>query len=151
MGLRLEGAISEQAIITIKGVEVEAPKDRVLVDRGAFGALISLKGGMNVIMLRAGKVETQVRVFYVSKDDVKKGKTGPQDFKRFYVHMDPGLLGCKECHLFRRRAYDFKRVIPVQANCSTGKCHVGYGQGGPRPRSRECGGLHFVSQSPWLL
>ncbi len=127
----LSGAVSDPNVkqILIKGVKVKAPKGgKVSVKGGAFGAMLVLSKGMNTIKVAAGKATLEIKVYYLPLEDLKKGKSAPKGFKRFYVHKKPAVLDCKECHGFRKGKFNFKRIIPAPSNCTTGKCHSNMGK-----------------------
>ncbi|HIJ78264.1 MAG: hypothetical protein OEY01_03030 [Desulfobulbaceae bacterium] len=119
---------SEATKVTIKGVGNKNPNGIIEVDSGSFGSLIHLKDGENVIELAAGKLQKSVKVYYLSSKDAAKGGKAPKGFKRFFVHASPASLDCKECHKFRRGKFDYQRIIPVRANCTTGGCHSKMGK-----------------------
>ena len=118
---------TDQAVpmVTISGVRTDAGKAGVAVANGAFGTMITLTPGLNTITVTAGKDNTQLKVFYTPAG--KREKT-PQGFNRFYLHQNPTPLQCQECHRQKRGSYDFRRLIPAQANCTTGKCHADKGK-----------------------
>lgn len=104
--------------VAVKGVKVAAKKGRIPVVGGGFGAMITLKKGLNEIKLSAGDAAQTLRVYYTPS-----GKKPPQGFKRFHMHSDPlPLNNCKECHKQRKGMYNFKRVIPAKAKCI--ECHT---------------------------
>lgn len=118
----VEGA--EVKSVAVAGVSSKAPGGSAPVDPGgAFGVLVSLKDGENVITLGSGTLQNRVRVFYAPGD-----KAAPKGFKRFYVHNNPAALDCKECHRLRNNQYNFTRIVPARANCTTGKCHDDMGK-----------------------
>lgn len=121
--LYLAGVVEGPAVneIVIEGVKVDAKKGIVGVEAGAFGALITLKKGMNEITLSAGSLKTRIKVFY--EPDSKSKKAHPDGFMPFFVHKDPELIDCKECHRLRRGKYNFKKIIPAKASCATAGCH----------------------------
>lgn len=125
--LFLAGTIvaSEARGVTISGVTSKAPGGVIPVEAGAFGLLITLKEGENTITLNAGKLQRQVRVFY-APDPLEK--IVPKGFRRFYVHSNPAALNCQECHRLRNNQYNFTRIVPSRANCTTGKCHAAMGK-----------------------
>ncbi|MBU2620384.1 MAG: hypothetical protein KKE83_11945 [Proteobacteria bacterium] len=114
----------------VKGVSVEGVSHKgsgsvLPVEGGAFGTMISLREGENVITLTADKLQKKLKVYY---GPPQKDKTGPKGYKRFYMHSNPVALDCKECHRLRRGQYDFKKIVPTRANCTTGKCHADMGK-----------------------
>lgn len=112
--------------VTIDGVSNNAPRGIIPVEGGGFGAMITLREGENVITLSADKLQKKIRVFY---GPAPKNKAAPEGYKRFYVHSNPVALDCKECHKQRRGGqYDFKKIVPSAANCTTGKCHDNMGK-----------------------
>ena len=125
--LFLAGSINGVEVkgITIDGVSHKASGGIMPVEGGAFGGMISLREGENVITLSADKLQKKVKVFY---GPAQKDKTGPKGYKRFYIHGNPVALDCKECHKLRRGQYDFKKIVPTKANCTTGKCHANMGK-----------------------
>ncbi len=124
--LFLAGKTNKSATqVTIQGVGINN-KGSIPVKGGAFGAMITLSNGLNTIVVSNGKTKNTTKVFYTPPD--KKNYTIPKGFKRFYLHTNPTVLNCKECHRLKRGAYNFKRVIPAQANCTTGKCHADQGK-----------------------
>jgi predicted CXXCH cytochrome family protein len=102
--------------LTVKISGLGAVKVR---EGGVFGGSIALDRGLNTIKLSGGNDKLAVRVFYAP--DGKKPQP-PQDFKRFYLHSKPAELSCRECHRLKEGAYDFKRLIPSRADC-TSQCH----------------------------
>ena len=110
--------------LPIAGVANKAVGNAVPVDEGgAFGVLITLKEGENVVTLGSGALEKKVRLFYAVA-----GRNAPGEFTRFYVHGKPAPLDCKECHRLRGGQYNFSRIVPARANCTTGACHAGMGK-----------------------
>ncbi|WP_022852417.1 cytochrome c3 family protein [Thermodesulfatator atlanticus] len=125
----LAGTVSgEVKKIEIKGVKVVSPRGKIIPDAGAFGAIIELKKGLNRLKISADGVSIKYEIFYLSPKEQKKGMKPPKGFKHFFVHKDPELISCKECHSFRRGKYNFKRNVPAQANCTTGNCHATQGK-----------------------
>jgi predicted CXXCH cytochrome family protein len=114
--------------VKISGVSSTAPKGVVKVEDGTFGILVSFKNGQNTIIVTGGGVTKQVNVFFTPKKSLKKDAKAPKGFKNFYVHSKPGTLSCKECHRKRRGKYDYKRIVPARANCTTGECHPKMGK-----------------------
>ncbi|MBU0484584.1 MAG: hypothetical protein KKB30_08740 [Proteobacteria bacterium] len=112
--------------IELKGVDTKLKNDRATVNEGGvFGAPVSLKNGLNTIKIGSDKLQTSVRVFYTP--DQKKNAP-PKDFKRFYVHQKPSTLNCQDCHRLKKGEYDFKKIIPARADCTTGECHTDKGK-----------------------
>ncbi len=127
----LAGVVRDPAIkqVVIKGVKVISYKGgKVPAQGGGFGSLIEFKNGLNTIKISAGKASVEVKIYYLTEADLKKGKSAPKGFKRFYVHKNPAVLNCKECHGFRKGVYKFKRIIPAPFNCTTGNCHTSLGK-----------------------
>jgi len=118
--LFMAGTVSDPAIkeVTVNGKKV------AVQEGGVFGEMLSLDKGMNKIKVAAGAVSSETRIFFT--DDRKK-KAPPKELKRFYAHKKPAELNCKECHRLRKGKYDFKRIIPSPANCTT-KCHKDKGK-----------------------
>ncbi len=114
--------------VAIKGVSTKAPKSGLAVTNGAFGTIITLSEGKNKFTVTAGKLKKTVNVYYMPSKAARKGKKAPKGMKRFYVHRNPVVLDCKECHKLRRGKYDFKRIVPARVNCTTGKCHNDMGK-----------------------
>lgn len=110
--------------ISIKGVKVTTKKGIVKVESGAFGSLITLKKGMNEITLKAGSLTTQIKVFY-QPDNTSK-KSPPAGFMPFFVHQNPEILDCKDCHRLRRDKFNYKKIIPAKASCATTDCHPNF-------------------------
>ena len=121
----LHGATRDPSIqqVEISGVKTKAPRDGVVVDKGAFGAEITLKKGLNTIQLRSGAVTHHISVYYLTQEAVDKGGEVPDGFARYYNHMGRKELQCGECHQVRQNALNFKRVRPVKYDCTTGGCH----------------------------
>jgi len=118
---KTDKSIQQVAIFGVKTTTEKIPaKD------GAFGAMINLQNGLNTIIVDDGKTKTTSRIFYAPTN--KKQNNIPKDFKRFYVHKNPTPLDCKECHRLKRGTYNFKRIIPARANCTSGKCHSDKGK-----------------------
>ncbi|OAG26680.1 cytochrome c3 family protein [Thermodesulfatator autotrophicus] len=115
--------------ISFKGAKVILPKDgKLLFDGQTFGAILSLKEGLNKIEVSSGKDKIVLDIFFLSEKYQKRGKKVPEGFKRFYVHKDPSLISCKECHVTRRGKLDLAYVSSTPANCTTGKCHSDKGK-----------------------
>lgn len=114
--------------VSVKGVDSKAPKGLMAVDSEAFGSLISLKEGENRIEVAAGPLKKSVTVYYLPEKNLKKGGKAPKGFRRFFVHAKPAVLNCQDCHKKRRGKFDFKRIIPSRANCTTGNCHSNMGK-----------------------
>jgi predicted CXXCH cytochrome family protein len=112
----LAGAVlgAEAKSVTVKGV---AAGGDLPVEGGGFGALITLQKGENTIELTAGSLSTTIKVF--RGDD----KSVPKGYQRYYLHAGFKAMNCKECHRFRRDAYDFSRNVPAPADCTTADCH----------------------------
>ncbi|MDH3360203.1 MAG: hypothetical protein OEL55_04965, partial [Desulfobulbaceae bacterium] len=110
--------------VTIQGVKTATEK--ISADGGAFGAMITLQNGLNTIIINDGKTKKTTKVFYTPTS--KKKTVIPKGFKRFYIHQKPTVLNCKECHRLKRGAFNFKRVIPARANCTSGQCHSDKGK-----------------------
>ncbi len=125
--LFLAGSVNGAEVkgVAIDGVSNKAPGGVMPVEGGAFGTMITLREGENVITLSADKLQKKVKVFY---GPAQKSKVAPKGYKRFYVHGNPVALDCKECHKQRRGQYDFKKIVPSRANCTTGKCHANMGK-----------------------
>ncbi|MCK4838240.1 MAG: hypothetical protein KAS94_05515, partial [Desulfobulbaceae bacterium] len=118
--LFLAGTISGPAqVIKISG----AGKVKVQPG-GVFGSVVSLSRGQNTIKLQADGDKIEVRVFYAPAG---KKYQPPADFKQFYSHQDPAILNCQECHRFKKGKFNFTRLIPARANCTTG-CHQEMGK-----------------------
>jgi predicted CXXCH cytochrome family protein len=112
--------------LPIAGVANKAPGNSVPVDEGGvFGVLITLKEGENTITLGSGALQRRLRLFFAPGQNEK---IVPKEFKRFYVHSNPQPLDCKECHRLRGGQYNFSRIVPARANCTTGTCHAGMGK-----------------------
>lgn len=107
-----------------KVVKISGSGEAKVQEGGVFGARISLARGLNKIKISADSDSQQLDVFYVK--DGKKDKA-PQGFKRFYVHQDQAVLNCTECHRLKKGKFDFKRLIPSRANCTTA-CHQNRGK-----------------------
>ncbi|MGV1100014.1 cytochrome c3 family protein [Thiovibrio sp. JS02] len=127
--LFLVGRIGGEAKeVAIKGVSTKDGKEVLPVDSGAFGTLITLREGENGIVLSAGKLQQTVKVYYLPAKSVGKDGKGPSGYKRFYVHANPSALSCEDCHKKRRGKFDFKKITPAQANCTTSNCHNNMGK-----------------------
>ncbi len=126
----LAGTVSGGEVnqVSIKGVKQISPKKGVPVNSGAFGAIVELKKGLNKIKVSAHKSSAQIQVYYLPPKELDKGKTAPKGFRRYYVHPNPALLSCKECHAYRKGKFNFKRNVPAAANCTTGNCHANMGK-----------------------
>ncbi len=127
--LFLVGELSDDSVseVKINGVKVEAKGNAIPVKGGAFGAMIKFSKGLNTIKVQAGKKTATIKVYFEPLKTNKKPKT-PAGFKRFYTHANPSQLNCKECHRFKRGKYNFKRIVPARANCTTGNCHQNFGK-----------------------
>lgn len=119
--LYLAGTVSSP----VKMVKISGAGKVKVGEGGVFGAFISLDRGLNEIKLTTDTDTLQIRVFYTAKP---KKKPAPAEFSRFYVHQKPAELNCQECHRLKKGVFDFKRLIPSQANCTT-KCHQERGKG----------------------
>ncbi len=126
----LAGIIADKTVSTIHltGVKSDSKKGMLAVDKTTFGTLLTLKKGMNTVTLKAGDLKTSLDIFYSPSEGKKKGEIPPKDFTQFFVHKNQSALNCKECHRVKRGKYNFKRVLPVQANCTTGGCHTDMGK-----------------------
>ena len=109
--------------VTIGGARVAGPAS-VSVKAGGFAAPVSLKKGMNVITVRGGGTALKIKVFYLASE--KDKKKVPKGFKPFYVHRYTRLETCSTCHRVKKGNY--RRIVPVAANCTTGKCHGNMGK-----------------------
>lgn len=119
--LYLAGTVSNGSGKTVK---ISGAGKTEVKEGGVFGALITLSNGLNKIELSTDSAKAQIQVFYAK--DSKKNKP-PQEFKRLYVHQKPSLLNCQECHRLKKGVFDFKRLIPSRANCTT-DCHLDKGK-----------------------
>ncbi|MDH5299293.1 MAG: hypothetical protein OEV91_09770 [Desulfobulbaceae bacterium] len=127
--LYLAGTVDPSSTqVTLKGVKIEAGQDAIKVDNGAFGAMLSLSGGLNTITVSDGKAQNQVKIFLSPAADGKGALSPPPGFKRFYIHRNSTALDCKECHRLKGGSFDFKRIIPARSNCTTGQCHADKGK-----------------------
>ncbi|MDH3392362.1 MAG: hypothetical protein OEL66_00010 [Desulfobulbaceae bacterium] len=106
--------------VHIKGVKTDQAKGLIRTEGNGFGTMITLKKGLNSITVSDGKSTHTINVFYTSASEKK---SPPQGFKHFSVHKSQTVLDCKECHRQKRGIFNFKRVLPARANCTTGKCH----------------------------
>ncbi len=107
--------------VTVKGVRTGAKKGILSVDGGAFGTMLSLKKGVNTIEITAGPVKERIRVCYIPAGSNKRP---PRGFRHFYVHAkQTPLIGCRECHRYRKGIFKFKRMIPAVSNCTSSSCH----------------------------
>lgn len=110
--------------VRISGVNLAKGEAVPVGEGGVFGAPITLARGMNTIKVAADQRTVEVRLFYTP--DPQKNPP-PQDFKRFYLHSQPAVLNCQECHRLRKGEFDFAKIIPARANC-TDKCHQDKGR-----------------------
>ena len=107
--------------VKIQGVKSDGGKNGIKVQPGGvFGSFVTLSKGMNNITVISGKNRVQLKVFYTAD---RRKKVPPKNFKHFTLHKKPTPLNCKDCHRFKKGKYDFKRVKPAAANCTTSRCH----------------------------
>ena len=105
--------------VKIEGVKVSSGETNVVpLKDGAFGVVITLKKGLNRVIIEAKGLKKGVQIFYAPK-----GEKPPAGFKRLYVHSLPTRLDCSECHPKRKGRLDFSLTLPVASNCTTGGCH----------------------------
>jgi len=112
--------------VQIQGVET-AGSSTVTIEGGAFGAMITLKNGLNTITVSDGQSKKDIKVYHAPAEKGKESSI-PKGFRRFYVHANPTVLDCKECHRLKRESFNFKQVIPARSNCTSGKCHSDKGK-----------------------
>ena len=109
--------------VEISGVKAKTPRGGAVIENDTFGAEVTLKKGLNTILLSSDGVKHHISIYYLSQKAVDKGGEVPDGFRRYYTHMDPKELQCGECHQVRRKALNFKRINPVKYDCTTGGCH----------------------------
>lgn len=127
--LFLAGVVEDETtqLINVDGVKLDAKSNQIPVEGGAFGVMITLKNGENLIKVKTDKAEVALKVYFL-QTEVNKQVVPPAGYTQFFVHKNQTSLNCKECHRYKRGTYDFKRVIPAQSNCSSPQCHTGFGK-----------------------
>ncbi|MFC1523472.1 cytochrome c3 family protein [Thermodesulfobacteriota bacterium] len=148
--LYLSGILEDKSIteLTIDGVKTDASKGKVSVEGGSFGAMLTLKKGENTIKVTAGSQKKSLKIYYQRPSKDKKPMKDPKGYSRLYLHHGAKPLNCKECHRFRRGKYDFKRVIPARADCTSAKCHSKIGRTEPRVHGPVGAGVCISCHSP---